>query len=68
MNDRQGRGRRCGGRAESHARLLMDILLGEGEMEEHISGNERDKGGKDRGEGKSERNEKHMKHFPPAQP
>lgn len=45
MNDRQGRGKRCGRRAESHAQLLMDILLGEGEMEEHISENERDKAG-----------------------
>lgn len=52
MNDRQGGGKRCGRRAESHARLLMDILLGEGEMEEHISENERDKGGDGRGKGK----------------
>lgn len=46
MNDRRVRGQRCGGKAGSHARLLMDGLLGEGEMEEHISENERDKGGK----------------------
>lgn len=50
MNDRGVRGLRCGGKARSHARLLMDVLLGEGEMEEHISENERDKGGEVREE------------------
>lgn len=46
----------------------MDGLLGDGEMEEHISENERDKGGMVVGKGESERNEKHMRHFPPSQP
>lgn len=40
------------GKAGSRAQLLMDVLLGEGEMEEHISENERDKVGTVRGKEK----------------
>lgn len=50
MNDRRVRGWGCGRKAESLAPLLMDVLLGDGEMEENISENERDKGGMARGE------------------
>ena len=46
--------------------VIDRVLLGEGEMEEHISENERDKGGKVCVWGGG--NEKHMRYFPPSQP